>query len=75
VPIVPVVAAPLEPIVDTRRLLARPGRIAMLVLDPIPPPPDGDEAAIAASATAVRAAMQAELERLRTAESRDLAIS
>jgi 1-acyl-sn-glycerol-3-phosphate acyltransferase len=75
VPIVPVVAAPLESIVDTRRLLAYPGSLAMSVLNPVPPPPAGDEAAIAACALAVRAAMQVELDRLRTAESCDLAIS
>lgn len=74
VPIVPVVAAPLESIVDTRRLLAYPGRLAMAVLEPILPPPSGDDAAIAACAVEARAAMQKELDRLRT-ESRDLAIS
>jgi 1-acyl-sn-glycerol-3-phosphate acyltransferase len=62
--VVPVVAAPLESIVDTRRLLSWPGRLAISVLDPAPPPGDATEESLAGWAEAVRAAMQRERDRL-----------
>lgn len=64
VPIVPVVAEPLEVIADTERHLARPGTLRVTVLDPIPtdPPPPGTLADLVAS---TRARMQDELDRLR----------
>jgi 1-acyl-sn-glycerol-3-phosphate acyltransferase len=64
VAVVPVVAAPLESIVDTRRLLSWPGRLAISVLDPVPPPRDATEESLAGWAEAVRAAMQRERDRL-----------
>lgn len=64
VPIVPVVAAPLDSIVDTRRLLAHRGRLRISVLDPVPPIEASTEEAIAEQAARVQAAMQAELDRL-----------
>ena len=64
VPIVPVVAEPLEVISDTKRRLARPGTLRITVLEPIPtdPPPPG---ALAELVALTRARMQAELDRLR----------
>lgn len=64
VPIVPVVAEPLEVIADTEQRLARPGIVRMTVLEPIPtdPPPPVTLAELVAS---TRARMQAELDRLR----------
>jgi 1-acyl-sn-glycerol-3-phosphate acyltransferase len=67
VPIVPVVASPLASIVDTRRLLARRGRLSISVLEPVAPldaSADEAEGAIREQAAAVRGAMQAEYERL-----------
>jgi 1-acyl-sn-glycerol-3-phosphate acyltransferase len=64
VAVVPVVAAPLESIVDTRRLLSRPGHLAISVLDPVPPPRDATEAGLASWAEDVRTAMQRERDRL-----------
>jgi 1-acyl-sn-glycerol-3-phosphate acyltransferase len=68
VPIVPVVAEPLEAVVDTKRLLARRGTLRISVLAPVPPLEAAaaeSEEAIRSQAAAVRAAMQAELDRLR----------
>lgn len=70
VPIVPVVAEPLEAVVDTKRLLAKRGRIRISVLDPIAPLEGSaaeSEEAIRAQASAVREAMQREFDRLRAA--------
>ncbi len=64
VPIVPVVVAPLASIVDTRRHLSRPGRLAITVLDPVAMRPSSSEEEIAACAAAVRETMQGELTRL-----------
>lgn len=63
VPVVPVVAAPLESLVDTRRLLAHRGRLAISVLDPVRFEESGEEA-IASTAAAVRETMQRELDQL-----------
>ena len=68
VPLVPVVAEPLDRVVDTTRLLAHRGRLRISVLDPVAPiPPEAAESeeAIRAQADAVRSAMQAEFARLR----------
>jgi 1-acyl-sn-glycerol-3-phosphate acyltransferase len=64
VPIVPVVAEPIEVIADTTRHLARPGLLRIKVLDPIPtdPPPPGTLAELVAS---TRARMQDELDSFR----------
>jgi 1-acyl-sn-glycerol-3-phosphate acyltransferase len=62
VPVVPVVAGPLQAIVDTRRMLTRRGRLSLRVLDPVPI--EEGEAQIAAAAVSVREKMQAEFERL-----------
>lgn len=62
VPIVPVIAAPLDAIVDTDRFRSRPGRLPVRVLDPITV--DGEEDAIAAAAAETRTRMQRELEAL-----------
>jgi len=64
IPVVPVVAEPLEVISDTKRRLARPGTLRITVLEPIPtdPPPPG---ALAELVALTRARMQAELDRLR----------
>jgi 1-acyl-sn-glycerol-3-phosphate acyltransferase len=67
VPIVPVVAEPLEAVVDTRRLLARRGRLRISVLDPVAPLEGAaaeSEETVRAQASRVRAAMQAEYDRL-----------
>lgn len=65
VPIVPIVAAPLDVIADTGRRLARPGTLRVTVLEPIPtdPPPPGTLAELVSS---TRERMQAELDRLRS---------
>ena len=64
VPIVPVVAEPLDVVADTGRRLARPGTLRMTVLEPIPT--DGDTARSASElATLARSRMQEELDRLR----------
>lgn len=64
VPIVPIVAEPLAVIADTTRHLARPGRVRITVLEPIPtdPAPAGTLAELVAS---TRARMQDELDRFR----------
>ncbi|MEO8432487.1 MAG: lysophospholipid acyltransferase family protein [Acidobacteriota bacterium] len=64
VPVVPVVAAPLEAIVDTRRWLSRPARLPISVLDPVSAAEAVGEEQIAALAARVREAMQRELDRL-----------
>ena len=64
VPIVPIVAAPLSAIADTRRRRARPGTLRVTVLDPIPPDATSPRA-VAELADATRSAMQRELDRLR----------
>lgn len=64
VPILPVVAAPLTAIADTRRFLARPGTLRVRVLEPVA----GDGAAAEAAgetATRVRARMQETFDELR----------
>jgi len=63
VPVVPVVAGPLQAIVDTRRMRTRRGRLALSVLDPVPI--EDGEGQIASAAVCVREKMQAEFERLR----------
>ncbi len=65
VPVVPVVAAPLEAIVDTRRMLSRPGRLPISVLDPVPVDAARSDEEIAALAARVRESMQRELDRLK----------
>ncbi|MCA1582597.1 MAG: 1-acyl-sn-glycerol-3-phosphate acyltransferase [Acidobacteria bacterium] len=62
VPVVPVVAAPLDAIVDTERFRSRRGRLAVRVLGPITV--GGEEEAIAAAARETRDRMQRELEAL-----------
>jgi 1-acyl-sn-glycerol-3-phosphate acyltransferase len=64
VPVVPVVAEPLTVIVDTRRLLARHGRLRMTVLEPIRID-DPSPRAISEVAALARQRMQDELDRLR----------
>lgn len=64
VPIVPIVAAPLTAIADTKRHRARPGALRVTVLDPILPNA-GSPRAVAELADATRMAMQRELDRLR----------
>ncbi len=64
-PIVPIVAEPLTVIVDTRRHLARPGRLRIRVLEPVPT--EGlQNKDVPALLFAVRAAMQRELDLFRT---------
>ncbi len=63
VPIVPVVAEPLQVIVDTARRLARRGVYRFRILEPAPCPGAGEEEIVAA-ASAVRARMQRELDDL-----------
>ena len=65
VPVVPVVAAPLKPIVDPERMEAHRGALEISVLDPMTLPTQPSEEQIARLAVDVRAAMQSELERLR----------
>jgi 1-acyl-sn-glycerol-3-phosphate acyltransferase len=65
VPVVPVVAAPLKPIVDTERMQAHSGTLHISVLDAVTVPSAPSEQQIAQIAVDVRAAMQTELERLR----------
>jgi 1-acyl-sn-glycerol-3-phosphate acyltransferase len=64
VPIVPIVAAPLSAIADTRRRRARSGTLRVTVLDPIPSDATSPRA-VAELADATRSAMQRELDRLR----------
>jgi 1-acyl-sn-glycerol-3-phosphate acyltransferase len=64
VPIVPIVAAPLDRIADTKLHRARPGTLRVTVLDPIPPD-ESSARAVAELADATRTAMQKELDRLR----------
>jgi len=69
VPVVPIVAEPLEVIADTRRLLARPGALRVTVLEPIPT--DGAGRSFAELAAVTRSRMQEELDRLRRPRTRD----
>ncbi len=62
VPVVPVVAAPLDAIVDTARFRSRRGRLPVRVLDPISV--GGEEDAIAAAVGETRDRMQRELDAL-----------
>ena len=65
VPIVPIVAEPLTVIVDTRRRLARPGRLRVRVLEPVPT--EGLQTKdLSALVFAVRARMQRELDSFRS---------
>jgi len=66
VPVVPVVAAPLKPIVDTERMEAHRGALDISVLDAVTMPAAPSEQQIAQIAVDVRAAMQTELDRLRS---------
>jgi 1-acyl-sn-glycerol-3-phosphate acyltransferase len=69
-PIVPVVAEPLDVVVDTRRLLARRGTLRIRVLPAVPPPRSAeDEQDVVACAARVRGAMQTELDSLRATAS------
>ncbi|HLN81543.1 MAG TPA: lysophospholipid acyltransferase family protein [Thermoanaerobaculia bacterium] len=63
VPVVPIVAAPLSAIADTKRRLARPGTLRVTVLDPITPDASSPRA-VADLTELTRAAMQKELDRL-----------
>ncbi len=63
VPIVPIVAAPLTVIADTKRRIARPGTLRVTVLEPIPSNANSPRA-VAELAEVTRAAMQKELDRL-----------
>jgi 1-acyl-sn-glycerol-3-phosphate acyltransferase len=67
VPVVPIVAEPLEVIADTRRRLARPGALRVTVLEPILT--DGADAgrSFAELAAVTRSRMQEELDRSRSA--------
>ncbi|HTD52864.1 MAG TPA: lysophospholipid acyltransferase family protein [Thermoanaerobaculia bacterium] len=65
VPIVPIVAEPLTVVCDTNRHLARPGRLRMRVLEPVPT--EGlDPKELPALVFAVRSSMQAALDSLRS---------
>jgi len=65
VPVVPIVAEPLEVIADTRRRLARPGALRVTVLEPIPTEGAAAGRSFAELAAVTRSRMQEELERLR----------
>lgn len=71
VPVVPVVAAPLDAIVDTRRMVAHRGRLAISVLERVCLAEGAGEGEIAACSEAVRGAMQREFERLAGPPRRD----
>ena len=66
VPVVPIVAEPLTVIADTRRYLARSGRLRVRVLEPLPPA-ELKEAELPEIASRARARMQNEIDRLRVA--------
>jgi 1-acyl-sn-glycerol-3-phosphate acyltransferase len=69
-PIVPIVAEPLTVVCDTTRHLARPGRLRMLVLEPVPT--EGlDSKDLPALVFTVRSRMQEALEMLRVATAVD----
>jgi 1-acyl-sn-glycerol-3-phosphate acyltransferase len=70
VPVVPVVAAPLTSLVDTRRLLAHRGRLSISVLEAVMLPAGAGETDIERAANEVRSSMQKELERLTAAAPR-----
>ena len=64
-PIVPIVAEPLTAVCDTNRHLARPGRLRMRVLEPVPT--EGlDSKDLPSLVFAVRSSMQAALDELRS---------
>ena len=65
VPVVPIVAEPLEVIADTRRRLARPGALRVTVLEPIPTDGAAAGRSFGELAAVTRSRMQEELERLR----------
>jgi 1-acyl-sn-glycerol-3-phosphate acyltransferase len=67
VPVVPIVAAPLTALVDTKRFLARRGTLRVRVLEPFRVSERGEESA-AETASAVRARMQRALDELRGQE-------
>lgn len=64
VPIVPVVAEPLDAVVNTATRRTRPGPLRIRVLDPIPPPGTGAES-ITAAVSEARGRMQQALDALR----------
>lgn len=66
VPVVPIVAEPLSVIADTKRRLARPGRLRVRVLEALLPE-ELKEAELPEIAARVRARMQEEIEKLRVA--------
>jgi 1-acyl-sn-glycerol-3-phosphate acyltransferase len=66
VPVVPIVAEPLAVIADTRRHLARPGRLRVRVLEPLLPE-ELKEAELPEVAARIRERMQEEIEKLRVA--------
>ena len=68
VPVVPIVAEPLDVIADTKRRLARPGSLRVTVLKPIPAEGDGGRS-FAELASVARSRMQDELDRLRSSRS------
>ncbi|PYQ68412.1 MAG: hypothetical protein DMF54_00695 [Acidobacteria bacterium] len=68
VPVVPIVAEPLDVIADTKRRLARPGSLRVTVLEPIPAEGDGGRS-FAELASVARSRMQDELDRLRSSRS------
>jgi 1-acyl-sn-glycerol-3-phosphate acyltransferase len=70
VPIVPVVAAPLTPIVDTERRESHPGTLDVSVLEAVSLPPSPSDEELTRIASEVRATMQTELSRLRSPHSK-----
>lgn len=66
VPVVPIVAEPLAVVVDTRRHLARPGRLRVRVLEPLLPE-ELKGAELPEVAARIRERMQEEMEKLRVA--------
>jgi 1-acyl-sn-glycerol-3-phosphate acyltransferase len=63
VPIVPIVAEPVAVVADTKRRLARPGTLRIIVLEPIPAD-TGAQRGVAELAALTRERMQEELDRL-----------
>jgi 1-acyl-sn-glycerol-3-phosphate acyltransferase len=70
VPVVPVVAAPLTPIVDTGRMEAHRGALEISVLEAVAVPAAPTDEQIAKIAAEVRSMMQRELDRLRSESDR-----
>jgi 1-acyl-sn-glycerol-3-phosphate acyltransferase len=64
VPVVPIIAEPLDVIADTTRRLARPGVLRVSILEPVPTDASAPRS-VAELAAEVRAKMQEELDRLR----------